>query len=68
MVPPADAWVINGVAWPSGVSGDPGSSGVVGVATCTGCGCGGALGVYYMCCAWGSVERTGVLSSICLSD
>ena len=26
MVPPADAWVLNGVAWPSGVSGDPGSS------------------------------------------
>ena len=68
MVPPAGAWVINGVAWPAGVSGDPGGSGVVGVGTCNGCGCGGALGVGSMCCAWGSGERTGVLSSFCLSD
>ena len=56
------------VAWPAGVSGDPGGSGVVGVATCAGRGCGGALGVGSVCCAWGSGERTGVLSSFCLSD
>ena len=49
-------------------SGDPGGSGVVGVATCTGRGCGGALGVGSVCCAWGSGERTGLLSSFCLSD
>ena len=68
MVPLAGAWVINGVAWPAGVSGDPGGSGVVGVGTCTGCGCGDALGVGSVCCARGSGERTGVLSSFCLSD
>ena len=33
------------------VSGDPGVSGVVGVVTCTGRGCGGALGVGSVCCA-----------------
>ena len=27
---------------------------------------GGALGVGYVCCAWGSGERTGVLSSFSL--
>ena len=67
MVPPAVAWDLNGVAWPAGVSGDSGGSSVVGVATCTGRGCGGALGVGSVCCAWGSGERTGVLSSFCLS-
>ena len=34
----------------------------------TGCGCGGALDVGSLCCAWGIGERTGVLSSFCLSD
>ena len=68
MVPPAGAWDLNGVAWPAGVSGDPGGSGVVGVATCTGRGCGGALGVGSVCCAGRSGEMTGVLSSLCLSD
>ena len=53
MVPPADAWDLNGVAWTAGVSGDSGGSGIVGVATCTGRGCGGALGVGSVCCAWG---------------
>ena len=56
------------VAWPAGVSGDSGGSGVVGVVTCTGRGCGGELGVGSVCCAWGNGERTGVLSSFCLSD
>ena len=68
MVPPAGVWVNNGVTLPAGVSGDPGGSGDVEVGTCTGCGCGSALGVGSVCCAWGSGERTGVLSSFCLSD
>ena len=62
MVPPAGAWVLNGVAWRAGVSGDPGGSGVVGVGTCNGCGCGGALGVGSVYCAWGSGERTADLA------
>ena len=68
MVPPAGAWDLNGVAWPAGVSSDPEGNGVVGVATCTDRGCGGALGVGSVCCAWGSGHMTGVLSSFCLSD
>ena len=43
-----------GIAWPAGVSGDPGGSGVVGVGKCTGCGCDGALGVGSVCCARGA--------------
>ena len=64
VVPPAGDWDLSGVAWPAGVSGDPGGSGVVGVATCTGRCCIGALGVgsvltQFLCRSQVSVAKCG---------